>query len=212
MLSPVTHHKYNLSRDIFSCFSCPWPVAEYVRWTNQPGCDMLRQYISTSVVPQPGTAQEHLSVSQLQSRGTQHWVRYNPAQNPQHFVVLCVWKVSLFVCQFLLQVCANTSCKMLRSPHVLSRSHRESKLPRAQLMHAIIAITSRYICNQHKSCPAVQNKLFYVLTDDYWIQLWLLNSQVNSNITIKILAKLHKRTGQQFYTILKRFDIKKSHS
>lgn len=43
-----------------------------------------------------------------------------------------------FIC--LKSICANTSCKMWRLPRVLSRSHRESKPPNAQLMHASKAI------------------------------------------------------------------------
>lgn len=39
---------------------------------DQSGCNMLRQYIFASVVPQPGAAPQPLWVQQLQSGGTQH--------------------------------------------------------------------------------------------------------------------------------------------
>lgn len=35
---------------------CLCPLSEHICWLDQPGCNMLRQHIPASVVPQPGAA------------------------------------------------------------------------------------------------------------------------------------------------------------
>lgn len=69
----------SLSRWLISSPALFLALLEHFCRPDQSGCNMLRQYIFASVVPQPGAAPEPLWVQQLQSSGTQHrfWYFWN---------------------------------------------------------------------------------------------------------------------------------------